>query len=339
MVHRNISGSKSEKMYFKLIRVVCPLCIAACLFCLSACKKEVGKTVVTQIFDGNRQPPIAGADLYGFCLDSIEERGLLVANKEKDLSYDYLKEFFASHYVDSTPYCDSTYYKWHIMDCSDTKSEQFSTKLTLLIGDMDYFVQAYVKEKSGEMHYGEVKKVHTQKFKRNIHLTIGHANVFHNRESELIESEAPDVRGKYDLFCFDSDEVIDKDKDGFFCCRQENPDVCKYSKDDNTNLKQKTEWGYLMWYYGCGYSKMARIERPVMSYKEGVLTIAVRDDYQKIYYSIDKDVYNPLTFKDVYTEPLKIDKPCVVAAYAMSHTGYVTPAQYYYVTEEVISNR
>lgn len=258
------------------------------LLTLTSCTNT--PTVRTIIFDAKHQPPYAGAVIDNYDESVITGKGIIVAQDSTELTI-----------ADSTTMHDAMRYtsynddprRYRAIDCTRVNKDQYWCPLMFLLGDTDYYVRAFIRLSDNTVVYGQTEHLHTIPLNRYKNFN-GYANVFFQED--------------FDLFDKDLDEKIEWRRDGYYYSYNEIPGECYFTKSQrhNTSYKFRTEWGYLMWYYH-GYieGKDEKDILPTMQLKDGRMHLDVPEGY-KVFYCIDDTTENPLSFTDVYEEPIEV---------------------------------
>lgn len=272
----------------------------------------IEKGIHTRIFDGSSQPPLVGAELTGYDMDSIMLKGIIVSEDPAMVTVtDTTKAVYNMNYTLEYGNWQDDVRPYRCIDCTLTNREQYWCPLLFLKGQTKYYVRAFVKDHQGHISYGETMSITTKQFNRNPGYQ-GYANVFYWQDQTL-----------FDLM---TDEIIDPEKDGFYYSTNENPNSCKYQRgyEHNGCFKFKTEWSYLVWFYSEANSDIRpKIVPPVMYMKNGKLVIEAKNG-DKVFYKINDKSGDPNTFTDIYTEPLDVPEGSRVDCYSVSRSGVMS---------------
>lgn len=289
------------------------------LFFLMACS-AVEKEVCTCIFDGTAQPPLVGAELRGYDMDDILIKGIIVSEDSAHLTVsDTTRAHSCLNYGRVGGEMQNIARPYRCIDCTQINRDQYWCALYYLKGHTKYYVRAFVKDRQGNIRYGEPMSLTTRQFQRPEGYA-DYANVFLWQENTLFDKM--------------TDEIIDPEKDGYYFSTNESPNSCRHREGYryNTCYKFKTEWSYLLWYYSeANKDIIRRIIPPAMYMEDGKLVIAARSD-EKVFYGIDDRTGNPATFTNVYTEPLDVPAGSRVDCYSVNGEGEMSYLNRYWNT-------
>lgn len=287
--------------------------------------------VRTIVFDSVSQPPLVGGLIDPCDSQNLALKGIILSTDTDDLfltdtlvSSQQLE--FGSISFNNDIKTDATV----IINCTRLGAEEYAFPLQNLMGDRDYYVKAFITTQQRECVYGEMAKIHTHPFNR-YNGSADVANVFHT--------------DKYTAFDLMTDEIIDIKKDGCFFSSNEHATQClpntAYTHTDF--YKFKTRWNYRLWYTHCGgeiWNSIYKIKvyRPIMHFKDGKLTISNNPenagDALTFYYTINGNWLRPENFRQRYTGPIPIKRPCQVHCYATTSDGNISFTTSYAVLPE-----
>lgn len=271
--------------------------------------------ITTKIFSTG-QPPIVGGTISNYSSDIIKKGIIVSTDKNTDLT----------NASDKDPLTSS-----RVIDCTDINEEQFYTTVVGMLGNTTYYVKAFAETDNGDVYYGNTETITSQNFSRNSNVGRDYANVWH--------------AFSYTLFDLVTDEIIDPSADGFYYSTNENPTYYghQYGTGYNTCYKFRSTFNYQLWYeYLYGGRDRIDIDRPVMTYSNGKLKISKSaDDVDKnitFYYSINGDYFRPEYYKDVYTEPIEVEKGQHVVCYGKSSDDRISYVNIYVIGNDSDNN-
>lgn len=272
----------------------------------------IEKEIHTCVFDSSVQPPLVGAELKGYEMDSIVQKGIIVGEDSAMLILsDSIPTSYCFDYNLNFGKRTNEVLPLRCIDCTAVNNEQYWCALFYLKGHTTYYLRAFVIDSQGNISYGETKSITTQPFNRYPGLA-DFANVFYWKERTL-----------FDLM---TDEIIDIRKDGFYYSTNENPNSCRFQHHFKINecYKFKREWSYLIWFYKQAnqYYKY-QTSVPTMYMENGRLVISAQRG-EKVFYKINDKTNDPATFTDVYTEPINVPKSSRVDCYSINEKGEIS---------------
>lgn len=290
--------------------------------------------VKTIILDSTSQPPLVGGFIENYDEKKLRNKGLIIATNPDDLYDTDTTSNKQTVYGISGPIYGETNIRNHKkFDFYYLGKEEFTMPLMNLMGNTDYYVKAFAVTKKLNYIYGKALHIHTKNFKRYPG-SFDVANVFCFRD--------------YTLFDLETDEIIDLKKSFCYYTSNEKPLECIRNIDTKETgyFKLKTRWNYHLWYSYVGVdcpvwkSYTTRIKLPVMTYRNGMLYISKDKKEVNIpvafYYTINGDWQRPERFKQRYTSPVKINRPCIVTCYAKRSDGAISYTNNYMVMKSQI---
>jgi serine/threonine protein kinase len=280
--------------------------------------KKSKMSVSTVVLDSTSQPPLAGGVVQNFDSSEIAQKGMLIGMNPDDM---FLTDTTKAIRIDDLIIPQMAYNRATSIIIENIKGEDFIFPIPYLLGDMDYYIKAFVITRKRKVIYGEMKKIHTLNFSR-YDGTSDVANVFHTSD--------------YTAFDLETDEIMDIEKDGCFYSSNENPKLCIRNTDIKATgyYKFKTRWNYKLWYSIWGINNHywksydTRVYKPVMRMEDGELIITPDNrnakDKLNFYYTVNGDWQRPENFRLKYTGPIKITHPCAIHCYAIRNDGCIS---------------
>lgn len=269
-------------------------------------------SVETFIVDDTYQPYLVGGEIANYDESFVQRKGLIISTSQDKMTITNKTKFVAV-LNDSVQYFSD-----RVIDCSsfEYSKEQFIVPMKWLWGNTKYYVKAYAVLNDGSVIYGNEVSFVTQNYNRyNTH--GAYANVWHAFDATLFDLK--------------TDEIINPNTDGYYYSTNENPTSCKFQVGTSSYLcfKFKTKWNYKVWYSNVWWKHTSKTDPltredknfPVMSYKNGYLTITPYTAGDDIYYSIDGNYFSPESFTQKYDGPIKITSPCIVCCYSINSDG------------------
>lgn len=287
----------------------------------STTPKEFG--VTTLLINTDIQPPVLGIYVDNYEEKDITKRGIVVGTSEEDLIANSKIETQESGYFDifmsSTPQTGTTTHYFQNTTC---KYEECTGVLRMLYGNKTYYVRSFVQLKDDSIIYGDVKSFETLDFTRSSS-RIDYANVYSFSTS------------RFDCI---TDEQIPSGYT-YISYTNEMP-AAKPGSQSYPHYKVLTTWNHGIW--NAGHSGKA-VMTPTLHVENGELFIepgdcskansTTCDAGNKIYYSVNGELFRGESFTELYEGPVSVKKGDVIQAFSQSSLGYHSALNFYVVTE------